>query len=221
MKLVLKTLAFLILLPAISVFQVQAQTAQNEDLPNPRNAFLRSLAMPGWGHYYVDNNNWNRGKYHMAGEVVLILSYFGLDARANSLENDFYTLALSKAGTELSDKSREYLIAIGSFDNLDAYNQEQLRLRNWDNVFPDTPEYRWNWENRDLRNSYESAREKVDRNRSQLPALVALMVSNRLVSGLSAFIRARDMGKNLPEASFSYVNGLGEPGATLNLRFNF
>ncbi|WP_322570719.1 hypothetical protein [Rhodohalobacter sp.] len=177
--------------------------------------------MPGWGHYYADKTDWNRGKYHLAGEAVLVLSYFGLDARANTLENDFYTLAQSKAGTDLSNKSRDYLIAIGNYDNLEEYNQAQLRTRNWNRLYEDTPELRWSWESSDLRNQYRDAREQVDGNRSQLPTLVSLMVVNRLVSGISAFVKARDMGKNLPEASFSYVNQFGQRGVTANLRFEF
>ena len=211
----------LILLNLLFFSEASAQTAQKEDLPSPRGAFLRSLVVPGWGHYYADNDNWNRGKYHLAGEVVLVLSYFGLNARANYLEQDYYTFARAKANTNLSNKSREYIIAVGNYDNLNAYNDAQLRTRNWDQVFPTTAEYNWNWQSSELRFQYQDARERVERNRSQLPTLVALMVANRLVSGLSAFIHARDLAANVPEASFTYVNTLGKPGVTANLRFNF
>lgn len=208
-------LTFISLFPVITVAQTQ------DNLPSPRGAFLRSLVVPGWGHYYTDKTDWNRGKYHLSGEAVLVLTYFGLDIRANRLENDFYTLALSKAGADLSEKSRDYLIAIGNYDNLREYNDAQLRARNWNSIYPDTPEYRWSWESSAQRSQYQDAREQVDRNRGQLPTLISLMVVNRLVSGISAFIKARDMGKNLPEASFSYVNQFGQQGVTANLRFNF
>lgn len=194
---------------------------QKEDGPSPRGAFLRSLVMPGWGHYYADSDNWNRGKYHLAGEAVLVLSYFGLNTRANNLENDFQTLAKSKAGTDLSGKSREYEIAIGNFDNLEEYNEARSQTRNWDVLFPETSEYQWNWENEEYRTQYQDARERVDRNRSQLPTLIALMVTNRLVSGISAFIKARDIMDNPPDAQFSYLNEFGEPGVTARLRFDF
>jgi hypothetical protein len=198
-----------------------AQNQESVELPSPRGAFLRSLVMPGWGHYYADNENWNRGKYHLAGEVILALSYFGLDARANYLENDFRTIAVSKAGADLTGKSRNFQIAIGNYDDLASYNDAQLRNRNWDNLFPQTPEYEWNWENSALRDQYKDTRERVDKNRSQLPTLLALMVVNRLGSGISAFVQARDRLENIPEARFSYLNEFGEPGLTASLRFNF
>lgn len=200
---------------------IQAQVLEEADLPSPRGAFLRSLVVPGWGHYYADHQNWNRGKYHLAGEVVLVLSYFGLNARTNYLENDFRTLAHSKSGAHLSGKPREYLIALGNYNSLAEYNDAQLRTRNWDKVFPQTSEYQWDWESTQLRGQYQDARERVDKNRSQLPTLIALMVTNRLVSGLSAFIRARDRWENMPAASFSYANPYGQQGIMANLQFSF
>jgi hypothetical protein len=212
---------FIILFAVLFSPSIEAQVQQKEDSPSPRGAFLRSLVVPGWGHYYAENDNWNRGKYHLAGEVVLVLSYFGLDARANYLENDYYTFASAKANTNLEGKSRQFILAVGNYNNLAAYNDAQLRTRNWDQVFPETQEFNWNWESSELRFQYQDARERVERSRSQLPTLVALMVVNRLVSGLSAFIHARDLSQNIPEASFTYVNTFGQPGVTANLRFNF
>lgn len=212
--------AVLLFILLVSPQLVHAQQ-QNEEGPSPRGAFLRSLVMPGWGHYYADNDNWSRGKYHLAGEAVLVLSYLGLNTRANNLENDFKTLANSKAGTNLSGKSREYEIAIGNFDNLADYNDAQLQTRNWKQVYPETAEFQWNWEDPHFRSQYQDARERVDRNRGQLPTLIALMVTNRLISGISAFIHARDIMSNPPQASFSYLNEFGEPGITASLRFDF
>ncbi|MEX2478894.1 MAG: hypothetical protein WD357_10685 [Gracilimonas sp.] len=212
---------FMILFSVLLLETADVQAQSEEDLPSPRGAFLRSLVMPGWGHHYADSENWNRGKYHLAGEVVLLLTYFGLDARSDYLENDFRTLALNRSGADLSDKSRSFQIAVGNYDDLASYNNAQLRNRNWNNLFPETAEYQWNWENSDFRNQYRNTRERVDRNRSQLPTLLALMVVNRLGSGISAFVQARDRWENAPEARFSYINEFGEPGLTASLRFNF
>lgn len=202
--------------------EVQAQHSQEEDLPSPRGAFLRSMVVPGWGHHYTNSENWNRGKIHLVADAALILSYLGLNARANSLENDYYTLAQSEAGADLDNKSRAYRIAIGNYDNLQEYNDAQLQLRNWDSIYPNTAEYRWEWKDSDSRFQYQDSREKVDRNRGQLPTLLTLMVANRLISGISAFIQARNLWENAPDASFSYINTPhGQKGVVANLRFNF
>lgn len=219
----LKTFAAIICLMFIAGLQqtVSAQTTDQSDLPSPRGALLRSFMVPGWGHYYAEQDNWNRGKYHLAAEAVFVLSYFGLNARSDYLEDSYVTLAKSKAGVDLSDKDRQYRIAIGNFDNLRDYNDAQLQLRNWNQVYPETAEFYWNWESNKERFQYQNTRERVDRHRSQLPSLIALMVANRLISGVSAFIHARNLSDNLPQAQLNYINEFGQPGITAKVRIEF
>ena len=197
--------------------------AQETDtpLPSPRGAFLRSLVMPGWGHYYVDNTNWKRGQYHLAADVAMILGYTGISIRNNRLEDNLITFARSNANINLNGRSREIYLAIAEFDNLDAYNDYQLISRNWNDLLPESTENQWNWHNDDDRFEYQDMRQRIDDNENQLPALVTLMVMNRLVSGISAFVQARNKAEMMPEASFSYLNDFGEPGLTAHLRFNF
>lgn len=187
----------------------------------PKGAFLRSLAIPGWGHHYVDETDWNRGKYHLAGEAALVLSYLGLNVRANYLEDDYRTLAQSRSGADLSNKDRDFLIAIGNYDSLSEYNEAQLRSRRWNALFPETPEYQWNWGSTDDRLQYQNTREKVDKTRNQLPTLVVLMVGNRIASGISAYLRAQNKLKDFPETGLIYMNEPGYKGLAAKLRFNF
>ncbi len=188
---------------------------------SPRGAFLRSLVMPGWGHHYIDKTDWKRGQYHMAADAMMILSYAGIRVRNNQLENELETFALANAGIDLSNRNRDTFLAIANFDNLEAYNDFQLRSRNWDDLITDSAENRWNWVNDNDRFQYQDIRERIDKNSNQLPALITLLVANRVISGLSAFAKARNMNRNLPEARFSYLNEFGEPGITASLRFGF
>ncbi|MEQ9265015.1 MAG: hypothetical protein RLN81_07335 [Balneolaceae bacterium] len=207
-----------LLVPILSTAQ---ELQASKDLPSPRGAFLRSMVLPGWGHQYIDKTDWKRGQYHMAADAVMILSYLGLRSRVNYLEGNLETFALSKANADLSGRNREFFLAIANFDNLDEYNDFQLRTRNWNNLLSDTPENQWNWTVDGDRLEYQDMRERIDKNKNQLPALVTLMVANRVISGLNAFVRARKIWSNPPDASLSYVNELGQPGITANLRFSF
>lgn len=217
---ILKSLLLLgfLLVPILSTAQ---ELQASKDLPSPRGAFLRSMILPGWGHQYIDKTDWKRGQYHMAADAVMILSYLGLRSRVNYLEGNLETFALSKANADLSGRNREFFLAIANFDNLDEYNDFQLRTRNWNNLLSDTPENQWNWTVDGDRLEYQDMRERIDKNKNQLPALVTLMVANRVISGLNAFVRARKIWSNPPDASLSYVNELGQPGITANLRFSF
>ncbi len=188
---------------------------------SPRKALLRSLIVPGWGHHYIDKTDWKRGQYHMAADAVLILSYFGLKVRNNHLTNELETFANANAGINLSDRNRTIFLAIANFDNLEAYNDYQLRARNWNALLSDTPQNRWNWIDDDDRFRYQDMRERIDKNKNQLPGLITLMVANRILSGISAYAKARNMSNKLPEARISYLTEYGDTGFLASLRFGF
>tara|TARA_R110001599_G_scaffold1889_4_gene9620 strand:- start:5731 stop:6396 length:666 start_codon:yes stop_codon:yes gene_type:complete len=202
-------------------FDQSGQIENLEETPNPKTALLISFVVPGLGHHYVDNENWTRGKIHLGSEIALLAGFFGLSARANRLEGNLNILARSKAGVSLTNRNREFELAVANFDNLDEYNDFQLRTRRWQNVLPDTPENRWNWETDNDRFEFRDTRDRVANSENQLPTLLTLMVANRLLSGINAFSRARDMSERIPEASFSYLNEFGEPGVTAHLKINF
>jgi hypothetical protein len=202
-------------------FDQSGQIENLEETPNPKTALLISFVVPGLGHHYVDNENWTRGKIHLGSEIALLAGFFGLSARANRLEGNLNILARSKAGVSLTNRNREFELAVANFDNLDEYNDFQLRTRRWQNVLPDSPENRWNWETDNDRFEFRDTRDRVANSENQLPTLLTLMVANRLLSGINAFSRARDMSERIPEASFSYLNEFGEPGVTAHLKINF
>ncbi|CAN5321136.1 hypothetical protein BH23BAC3_BH23BAC3_35320 [soil metagenome] len=190
--------------------------------PDPRGSFLRSLAVPGWGHYYNDSDNWTRGQFHLGADLVLIGSYFGLSVRAGNLEDQFTTFARHKAGVSIDNRSRAFQLAIGQYDNLTDYNDFQLRSRNWDQVVPDNQENRWQWNSSEDRERYRDLRESSDKARNQRPAISALLVVNRVVSAISAYRRARDLPAG-PDLVFSpiYTGQSGSKGVVASLSFNF
>lgn len=193
--------------------------AQNS--PDPRGSFLRSLAIPGWGHYYNDSNNWTRGKVHLGADIVMIGAYFGLNARASNLEGQYETFAQLSAGVDLAGKSRRFQLALTQFNSLKEYNDFQLRSRNWDQLLPDTQENSWQWESDQARERYSDLRETSDRARNQLPAIAGLMVVNRVVSAISAYRRARNMATGPELTLLPAFTGDSQSGVIANLSFRF
>jgi hypothetical protein len=188
--------------------------------PDPGTALWKSMIVPGWGHYYVDSDNWTRGKYHLASDAILIISYFGFDARSSNLQSQSFTLANLRAGIDLQERSRAFRLAVGDFSDLQSYNDHQLRTRNWHRLIDDVPENRWNWAAESDRREYRDLRQTSDRTRQQLPAIISLLVVNRVLSGLSAFVRARDM-PNPPEARVEPVRDMHGTGYTATISFRF
>jgi hypothetical protein len=198
---------------------VPAQQSRDEK-PSARTAFLKSLALPGWGHYYVDKSNWNRGKYHLGTDVLLIISFFGLNVHSNNLQQNWYAFARSEAGIDIENRSRSIRLAVGDFNSLAAYNDYQLRTRNWDELLQDTPENRWNWENDESRFEYNDIRNRFENIDQQLPALIGLMVVNRVVSAISAYNRAGKV-QSSSETTFYFTRPVSTPGVMANLKVHF
>ena len=175
-----------------AISQYNIENAGNT--PSQWGALLRSFVMPGWGHYYVDSDRWRRGQLHLGAEVVLLASYLGINRQSYVLEKNMYTHAAAFSGAQIRDLGREFELAVGGHRSLADYNDFQERTRNLDRIFPDEPQYRWEWESDELRREYLDLRNRRDDLDQQLPALVALMVANRVISGVSAFARAGAYG---------------------------
>jgi|AntRauTorckE6833_2_1112554.scaffolds.fasta_scaffold03099_6 hypothetical protein len=219
MKHVLKKAATCLLTTMIILIIGSPVYAQSQ--PDPRGSFLRSLAVPGWGHYYNDSDNWTRGKVHLGADIIMIGTCFGLNARASNLEGQYQTFARLNAGVSISDRSRIFQLAIGEYNSLEEYNDFQLRSRNWDQILPDTQENRWQWESADDRERYSDLRETSDRARNQLPAIAGLMVVNRVLSAISAYRRARDMATGPELTLLPAFTENSHDGIVANLSFRF
>lgn len=156
----------------------------------------------------------------MGADLALIASYFGFDARADNMQQRYFTLAELRAGVPVANRDRSFQLALAQFNNLQEYNEHQLRSRNWNNILPDTPENRWQWNSVDDRHAYRDLRENADRARNQLPAITAMLVVNRVVSAVSAFNRARNFQG--PDVAIAPVmDGNNQTGAQATLTFRF
>lgn len=202
-----------VLLLTIAVLAANADRSLAQQ-PDPKAAFLKSLAVPGWGHHHVDTNNWQRGQYHLAADAVLILSYVGFSIHSNNLQQNWYAYGRQQAGVPIEGRSRQFQLAVEDFNSLEAYNDYQARSRNWDQLFEDVPENRWQWSDSAERQKYRDLRSRFERIDQQLPALLGLMVVNRVISGISAYNRAKKkqesnaVSSSLFLSPYQYTNGL-------------
>ncbi len=203
---------------SVLIFTLAVNTVEAQ--PDPGRALWKSLLVPGWGHYYIDHEDWTRGQVHLAADVILITTWFGFNTRASNLRDQYFTLANLRAGIDLQGRDRMFRLAVGDFNSLQAYNEYQLRHRNWNRLIEVRPENIWNWDHDSDRREYSKLRETSDRTRQQIPGIVSLLVINRVISGLSAYIRARNI-VNMPSVRVDPVSLLGDRGYTASLSFNF
>jgi len=217
----MKPLFSLLLIIMLCAAKVVGQPA-TEQQPDPKIAFLKSLAVPGWGHHYVNKSNWTRGQYHLAADAALLLSYLGLALHSNNVEQNWYAYGKLEAGVPIKGRSRDFQLAVGNFNSLQAYNDYQLRSRNWDQLIADRPENRWQWGSESKRSRYNTLRSNFEQIDQQLPALLGMMVVNRVISGISAYNRAQkrietqQVSSTVSVSPYRYSQGIM---ANINIHF--
>lgn len=215
-----RSIVLMILLSLMSHGAFSQELSESQtNIPNPKIAFLKSLVMPGWGHYYVDKSNWTRGQYHLAAEALLVISYLGLEIHSNNLHRNWYTYARSQAGVDIDNRDRSFQLDVGDFESLEAYNDYQKRSRNWDELYRDIPENRWRWNSTQDRTQYRNLRDQFETIERQLPALLSLMVVNRVISAISAYNQANKKHEAAVSAFLSSSPGTDGIVAHLNIRF--
>jgi hypothetical protein len=200
---------------------VDYQTVSAQSDSDPRGAFIRSMAVPGWGHYYNDRDEWNRGKIHLSTELVIIAAYIGFHHRSSTLKTEYITLANLRSGVQIDDRNRSFQIAIAEFSSLEAYNDFQLRSRNWNRLLEENTANSWQWQSERDRLKYGELRSKRDRIRSQLPAFFGLMVVNRVVSAVSAYNRATHSLKDIDISLLPIFMDDGSSGAVTKVIYRF
>src|SRR5690625_7996256 len=110
--------------------------AQN---PLPAGAFLRSLAAPGWGHYYADQQDWNRGKIHMTAEILLITGVAASVVQERKLRMEYHTLASLRAGVDTRGRGRPVRLAGGAYASRDEETGFPMAGRSGDPAVPYAP----------------------------------------------------------------------------------
>lgn len=200
-------------------FDTLAQKKGSIEVPSPKGAFLRSLAVPGWGHYYVDKKNWIRGQYHLGADVVLVLSYLGLNIHSDNLRESWFGYTQNQAGIDIRNRNRSLRLAVGDFNSLQEYNDFLARSRNWDQFIEDTPPNRWNWPNDAAREEYNDIRSRFERIDQQLPAILGLMIVNRVAAAISAYNRAKAIRPS--SAAVFYFRQVHGKGFLAHLKIGF
>jgi len=158
----------------ISFADVKAQSA-----PSAKGAFFRSLLIPGWGHKYANQGEWNRGaKFHTGLEATLWAGLFGSIRSENQAIEAYEIFAASNAGVDLANRDRAFILNVANFSSDDAYRDVLLRNRAWDQLDNASGEnFKWSWDSDEDRAEFRSLREHADAlDRRQTFVMVSLLV---------------------------------------------
>lgn len=167
-------------------YDYQDITTKREGEKSKWKALGLSILLPGAGQYYTESKR--SMIFFGSAEAIIWSNFIGFRVYGKWKKEDYIGWAATHAGVDVNGKSDSYFETLTYYDNLDIYNQlELLYERSAAEIYPDTPEFYWNWDSDQNRIHYRKLRNdsKTAYRRSLLFLGAALV--NRVLSGIDAF----------------------------------
>ena len=153
---------------------------------SPGLAMILSLLVPGTGQLY--SHRFDAGKYFMISEASLWLGFASFTIYGNWLLTDAHKYAQLHAGIDPNGKDDNFFINISNYDNVDEYNDEQLRFGNYDKLYDPLNGYYFYWDNVPDRQKYRVDQLAGDRVITDRLFIVGAIIVNHIISAISAII---------------------------------
>ena len=150
---------------------------------------VKSLVLPGWGEYSLDNQI--RGRIFVLSETVLLLAILGSYSVAQRQEKEYKAYAAEHAGIDLIGKDRQFWVDIGNYSSLLAFNEEHLRWRDFNALYEDNDTWAWMWNSGNNRVRFENMRIASDSWKKRGSFLIGGVVLNHIVSAIDALYLSR------------------------------
>ena len=162
-------------------------------------AALYSLLIPGMGELYVGAFG-SSGKYFLAAEGVLWLTWGAFDVYGNSLRDDSRAFAVAHSGANISGKDDQFFVDLGNFINTAEYNDKKLRDRDVEKLYDPAAGYAWQWDSDASRATFRDRRVSSDNMYNNRKFVVAAVLINHLASAINAARAAISHNKEIDNA---------------------
>jgi len=178
---------------------------------------VKSLVLPGWGEYSLDNQI--RGRIFVLSETVLLLAILGSYSVSQRQETEFRAYAAEHAGISPDGKDRQFWVDIGNYSSLLAFNEEHLRWRDFNALYEDNDTWTWAWDSGNNRERFENMRIASDSWRLRGLFLIGGVVLNHIVSAIDALYLSKISNIKETVVSPNYNPYSDEMGLSLTVSF--
>lgn len=183
---------------------------QEEDMDSPEKksvsrAFFSSLLLPGTGEAYVGEKT--QSKIFLGIEIVAWGLVVANMINVNMRQDDYKNFAIQHASVIRNGKGDQFWIDIGKYDTIFEYNEQRIRERDIDALYPEDRFWFWNWDNTENRFFYDAERietREIEQNRLYFFAAIAL---NHVISAINALRLANSYNRKLDELSLKFNVG--------------
>jgi hypothetical protein len=172
----------IILIIIFSITMLHAQLKKNEKIV--LSPVFKSFLLPGWGQHAMERPK--RGNIFISSELLMIsLSTFSF-IKSKNVKDTYIAIAAEYAGTNNISKGHQYWVDIGNYNSIADYNDEHLRWREYDALYPNDEIWRWQWKSDKKRDEFEDLRIESDNYDLVGKFLVGGIILNHIISAIDA-----------------------------------
>jgi hypothetical protein len=128
--------------------------------------------------------------------------------------------AASHAGVDPAGKDMYYFTDIGNYENIYEYNDQKLRYREVELLYPLTGEYFWAWDSPSARRTFDKMRIKSATALRNATFAIGGLVANRIVSMLDIMVLTRNR-LDIPDYDLESTFQPTENGMSFSLSVRF
>jgi len=177
-------------------FSFLADSTTASSGPSRGSAFIRSFLIPGWGQKYIGAKT--SARTFFTAELALWTSFVVFQLRGQWLEDDYQLFGETHAGLEADGKADQYFVDVGNFNNIDDYNNAQLRNRDVAGLY-DRQTFFWQWDSEANRLRYDDIRVRSESAYSNASFVIAGVLANHVISGIHAAYLAGRRERRQPQ----------------------
>ena len=150
---------------------------------------IKSILLPGWGQKALGRKK--RARVYNYFESGLILTIVGSSTFSNITIKNYIAFASEHAAISSSEKNHKYWVDIGNYDSITDYNDEHLRNREMDDLYPDDKKWSWDWDTDANRKAFEKKRISSDQLKLAATFGIGALMVNHIVSAIDALYLKR------------------------------
>jgi hypothetical protein len=180
----------------------QKEDTDTPERKSPSRAFFYSLLLPGTGEAYVGEKT--QSKIFLGIEIVAWGFVVANMINVSMRQDDYKNFAVQHASVIRQGKGDQYWIDIGKYDTVFEYNEQRIRERDIEALYPENRFWLWAWDNTENRFFYDAKRiesREIERNQLYFFGAIAL---NHLISAINALRLANSYNRKLDELSLKF-----------------
>lgn len=180
---------------------------------SPTGAFFRSLLIPGWGQRYAGRPA--AARRLLTVELALWGGYLGLHRRATVRQDRALSYAAVHAGARPQGRGKRFHDHLKFYDSVLQYNQHAAYRRGpAAELYPDTPEFFWEWDEAESRALYRDLLNASDEAERQALYVVGAVLVNHVFAAVHAARSAGQAGDTHDDHRFQVSAGPGMPSSS-------